>query len=129
MYDAAFYVKGTQKETLNNYFSPGKEMIILFDSTTGNIKYLENETERVSLDLGNDFINKDLFLTVCFHRKQNKVQIIDPNENQNHNSKKNQLDIQKLSQILNLKDKKLLHLLKEIQKEVITKDQNMKLKF
>ena len=64
-------------------------MIILFDSTTGNIKYLENETERVSLDLGNDFINKDLFLTVCFHRKQNKVQIIDPNENQNHNSKKN----------------------------------------
>ena len=51
-------------------------MFILFDGTVGSIRYFENDTEKKYINLGNDFVGKDLFLSVLFGRVENYVDIV-----------------------------------------------------
>ena len=39
-------------------------MFILFDGTVGSIRYFENDIEKKYIELGNEFVGEDMFLSV-----------------------------------------------------------------
>ena len=79
MSDGYFYVKGKHTETIRP-FQYGSTMFILFDGSSGSIKYFENDIERKHIDLGNDFVDTDMFFTVQFGCKDNQVDIVNREE-------------------------------------------------
>ena len=45
-------------------FKEDTPIFIAFDGVNGVVKFFENDDEKASIDLGNEFIGKDMFFNV-----------------------------------------------------------------
>ena len=87
-------------------------MFILFDGVNGSIRFFENDVEKKHIHLGNDFVNKDLYLTVQFGCKGNQVDIINRPDVSIKN--KSELDLKKISKMVDLRNEDAIQLLEQI---------------
>ena len=83
-------------------------MFVLFDGIKGTLTYFENDTEKFSYQLGDEFLNKDMFFSVCFCNTGNLVELINRKENDlsiNRNQEiQPPLDIKNISSLFGLED-------------------------